>query len=569
MGSIGSAVSGLVIPIYAVVFGEVQGILSYVDEEEIKRQGNFLSLLFVAIAIAAGIGNFLQNFMFSLAGEHLTNRLRALSFRAMLRQEMGWFDRQENSVGSLCARLSGDASSVQGATGARLGTIIQVTVALTFSVALAFIANWKLGLATSVFVPAILVSAILQARIGMGQNNTQVRALEKSSRVATESILNIRTVASLGLEEKFHSIYIESLAEPHAHVKKQSPIRGILFGITVNIVTFASIVAYHYGGYLLQSEGLPYKDVLKVAEAMIFGMDMVGQALAFVPNFGKAKAATNRIFQLLDRKPLMTEPSSVTTQRLSSVEGKVELEDIHFTYPTRRNISILNGLGLTVQPGQTVALVGPSGCGKSTCIQLLQRFYDPDRGIIRIDDRPIAPLDVSSLRSHLSIVSQEPMLFNRTIAENIAYGDNSRTVPMEQIMDAAKKANIHTFIQSLPLGYETKVGHRGTQLSGGQRQRIAIGRALVRNPKILLLDEATSALDSESEKIVQDALDHAQQGRTCITIAHRLSTVQSADCIVVVNCGRVQEYGTHHELIQKQGLYYRLWSVQGLPTKVN
>ena len=216
LGSIGSAVSGLVIPIYAVVFGEVQGILSYVDEEEIKRQGNFLSLLFVAIAIAAGIGNFLQNFMFSLAGEHLTNRLRALSFRAMLRQEMGWFDRQENSVGSLCARLSGDASSVQGATGARLGTIIQVTVALTFSVALAFIANWKLGLATSVFVPAILVSAILQARIGMGQNNTQVRALEKSSRVATESILNIRTVASLGLEEKFHSIYIESLAEPHA-----------------------------------------------------------------------------------------------------------------------------------------------------------------------------------------------------------------------------------------------------------------------------------------------------------------------------------------------------------------
>nr|QST14980.1 ABCB1-2 protein [Diaphanosoma celebensis] len=561
LGSVGSAVAGLVIPVYAIVFGEVQGILSNVDEDQVRRRGNFLSLLFVAIAVAAGIGSFLQNFMFSLAGEHLTNRLRALSFRAMLRQEIGWFDLQENSVGALCARLSGDASSVQGATGARIGTTIQVTFALAFSIVVAFSSDWRLGLVSSVFVPVILFSAILEARIETGQNVKQIRALEKSSRVAMESILNIRTVASLGLEGKFHSIYMEALAKPHTAVKNRSPIRGLLFGMTINMVMFASIATYHYGGYLLQSEGLPYKEVLKVAEAMIFGMEMVGQTLAFTPNFGKAKAAANRIFQLLDRKPLMT--STPTAQRLSNVEGEVEFDDVHFTYPTRRDVSILNGLSLAVRPGHTVALVGPSGCGKSTCIQLLQRFYDPDRGVIRVDDFPIAPLDVSSLRSHLSIVSQEPMLFNRTIAENIAYGDNSRTVPMEEIIEAAKKANIHTFIQSLPLGYETKVGHRGTQLSGGQRQRVAIGRALVRNPRILLLDEATSALDSESEKIVQDALDQAQEERTCITIAHRLSTIQNADCIFVLNAGRVEEYGTHHELIQGQGLYHRLWTIQG------
>ena len=554
MGCIGSAIAAFVIPAHAFVFGEIQGILSNNDTEQVIHQRNVLSILFVAIAVAAGLGNFLQNTMFSLAGEHLINQLRSTTFRAMLRQEIGWFDRQENSVGSLCARLSGDPSHVQGAFGTRIGNIVQILFLLTFSLSLAFYTNWKLALVSSVFAPLIITSALLQARIGMGQNKKQTRALEQSSNVAMESISNIRTVASLGLEDTFHSIYTKSLSSAHKDVIKHSMVRGLLYGVTVNVVTFAAMATYHYGGYLIESEHLHYKEVVKVAESMVFGMDMVGQILAYTPNIAKAKAAANRIFQLIDRKPTKSGPG----KRLYGIEGKVQFQDVHFTYSTRRNMSILNGLSFIVKPGQIMALVGPSGCGKSTCIQLLQRFYDPDQGIICVDDCPTQTTNKSSLRSYLSTVSQEPTLFNRTIAENIAYGDNSRNVSMEEIVDVAKKANIHTFIQSLPMGYETVVGHRAIQLSGGQRQRVAIGRALVRNPKILLLDEATSALDSEIEKIVQDALDKAREGRTCIIIAHKLSTIQNADCIFVVDSGRVLEYGTHQELLRKQGLYYRL-----------
>jgi len=249
-------------------------------------------------------------------------------------------------------------------------------------------------------------------------------------------------------------------------------------------------------------------------------------------------------------------------QHLDNVSGQVQMDRIHFSYPTRKDVPILRGFDAVIQPGQTVALVGQSGCGKSTCIQLLQRFYDPHSGTISVDNHDVQPLNTASLRHHFGIVSQEPVLFNRTIAENIAYGDLTRSIAMDEIIDAAKNANIHSFIQSLPLGYDTMVGQKGGHLSGGQKQRVAIARALIRNPKILLLDEATSVLDSESEKVVQEALDRARQGRTCITIAHRLSTIQNADHILVVHQGQVHEQGKHQDLLKLKGIYYHLWNVQ-------
>jgi ATP-binding cassette subfamily B (MDR/TAP) protein 1 len=235
---------------------------------------------------------------------------------------------------------------------------------------------------------------------------------------------------------------------------------------------------------------------------------------------------------------------------------------IYFAYPTRPNVTVLKGLNLSVMKGKTVALVGPSGCGKSTIIQLIERFYDPLEGNLVVDKEDIRNIKLASHRSHLGIVSQEPNLFDRTIGENIAYGDNSRHVEKEEIIEAAKNANIHNFISSLPLGYDTSLGEKGTQLSGGQKQRVAIARALIRNPPLLLLDEATSALDTESEKIVQEALDNAKKGRTCITIAHRLTTIQDADVICVIDKGIVSEMGTHSELIALKGLYYKLHSLQ-------
>lgn len=243
-------------------------------------------------------------------------------------------------------------------------------------------------------------------------------------------------------------------------------------------------------------------------------------------------------------------------------EGDIVYENVCFEYPTRKDTPILHSLNLTIKKNTTVALVGPSGSGKSTCIQLLLRYYDPVSGSVNLSGVPSTDFPLDTIRSKLGLVSQEPVLFDRTIAENIAYGNNFRDdVPMQEIIEAAKKANIHNFVSSLPQGYETRLG-KTSQLSGGQKQRIAIARALVRNPKILILDEATSALDLESEKVVQQALDEARAGRTCVTIAHRLSTVRDADLICVLKKGIVVEQGTHDHLMALNGIYANLYMMQ-------
>jgi len=248
--------------------------------------------------------------------------------------------------------------------------------------------------------------------------------------------------------------------------------------------------------------------------------------------------------------------------RLNKVDGEAELKEAVFSYPTRKTVKVLKDFNLSIKPGQSVALVGQSGCGKSTVIQLIQRFYDLSSGMLTLENHDIQALNVPWVRSKLSIVSQEPVLFNRSLADNIAYGDNSKDITMEDIIAAARKANIHQFISNLPQGYDTLVGEKGTQLSGGQKQRIAIARALIRNPPLLLLDEATSALDTESEKSVQNALDSATEGRTSITIAHRLSTVKNCDMICVVSRGQVIESGKHEELLQRKKIYHKLWTTQ-------
>jgi ATP-binding cassette subfamily B (MDR/TAP) protein 1 len=249
---------------------------------------------------------------------------------------------------------------------------------------------------------------------------------------------------------------------------------------------------------------------------------------------------------------------------LDHCEGTIEFKDVHFRYPTRPEQPVLRGLNLTVKPGQYIALVGPSGCGKSTTIALLERFYDALSGGVYIDDKNIADLNVNSYRSHLALVSQEPTLYQGTIKENILLGSPNQDPTEEELVQVCKNANIYDFIMSLPEGFNTVVGSKGGMLSGGQKQRVAIARALLRNPKVLLLDEATSALDSESEKVVQAALDAAARGRTTIAVAHRLSTIQKADIIYVFDQGKIVESGTHTELLRNKGRYFELVNLQSL-----
>ncbi|XP_076061207.1 ATP-dependent translocase ABCB1-like [Oratosquilla oratoria] len=559
VGSFASAVQGCCMPLYAILFGEVLGTLSIEEENEAQKEANMYAILFLVIGIVAAISMFLQVISFSSSGESLTMRLRKLTFEAMLHQEMGWFDRDSNSVGALCSRLSGDASSVQGATGSRVGTIMQSLTTLGVSIVLALYYNWKLGLVTLPFIPFVLIAVYLQSKILMGQSVTESKVLEDAGKIAIQAITNIRTVASLHKEEQFAMEYSTALLKPHLEAKKQSHLRGIAFGFAQSVPFFAYAAVMFYGGYLVVNEGLHYEKVFKVAEALILGTMMVGQAVAFAPNFSKAKVAASRIFQLLDRRPLINTSAGIGL-RLSGKVSDIELKSVGFHYPTRPATTILTDLSVRVKRGQTLALVGSSGCGKSTIISLLERFYDANDGAVLIDTQNIQALNVGWVRGQLGLVSQEPVLFDRTIEENIAYGDNNRVVTKKEIIDAAQNANIHTFIESLPDGYNTRVGSKGTQLSGGQKQRVAIARALIRDPSVLLLDEATSALDTESEKVVQEALEQAQKGRTSIIIAHRLSTIQNADIIAVVQAGKVVEMGTHEELMKiSDGHYYSLY----------
>ncbi len=467
LGGICSAIVGVSTPIYAILFAQVMGVLSpggSLEEIEEKRsKGDYYSLMFLILGLAVGLAAFIQSLCFSIAGEALTSRLRTLSFRAILKQEIGWFDGEANNTGSLCARLSGDAASVQGATGSRIGLILEAVSTMTACVILSLYYEWRLGLAAMCFVPPLMLSTYYHHKIILGQSTLERDGLQKSAKVAIEAIGNIRTVASLGKEKYFHNAFIESLKDSHRGALKKTLVRGCVFGFANSLFMFSYGITLYYGGWLVTYAGVNYVNVIAVSEALIMGTNSVGEALAFSPNYNKAKVAANRIFSLLRRVPLIESNKLSDGASMGEVNGRVDFDLVDFRYPTRKNTQVLQGLTLDVKRGQNVALVGQSGCGKSTCIQLLERFYDPDDGQVKLDGQNIRPVNITSLRSHMSIVSQEPVLFNRTIGENIAYGDNSREVTLDEIIESSRKANIHTFIHSLPNGYDTMVGERGKE----------------------------------------------------------------------------------------------------------
>ncbi|NXV68530.1 MDR1 protein, partial [Molothrus ater] len=557
LGVIAAAVIGAVHPAFAVIFGKIIGAFQERDPEKRSKNTVLLSLIFLLLGVIILAAYIIQGFMFGKSGETLTMRLRSLSFRALLQQEIGWYDDQKNAVGVLLTRLATDASQVKGATGSRLALMTMTVFTLVTAIIIAFAYGWQLTLLILACIPFIVGANAVSASSMSGHAAEDQKALEEAGRISTESVENIRTVASLTKEEAFYERYAACLNHTYRKSLRKAPFYGFTYGIAQCSEYFINAAVFRFGAWLIANCLTNFENVFIVFSSVIFAAMNVGQSSSMAPDYGKARMSAQRIFQLLDRKPLI-DSYSEQGEKLSHFEGNIEFRNVHFVYPTRPEVQVLQGLNVKVKKGQTLALVGSSGCGKSTSIQLLERFYDPVEGQVLADGFDTKSLHLRWLRSRLGLVSQEPILFDCSIAENIQYGDNSRVVSQEEIEEAAKAANIHAFIEKLPEKYNTRVGEKGTQLSGGQKQRIAIARALVRNPAVLLLDEATSALDTESEKIVQKALDNARQGRTCIVIAHRLSTVQTADIIVVIQNGRVVEQGTHSQLLAKEGHYYAL-----------
>ncbi|KAF4242997.1 hypothetical protein CNMCM8980_010157 [Aspergillus fumigatiaffinis] len=545
-----SAVCGGGNPTQAVFFAKCITALSLPlsDSSEIRRQVNFWSLMYLMLAFVQLLSLISQGIAFSYCAERLTHRVRDRAFRYILRQDIAFFDKR--SSGALTSFLSTETSHLAGLSGITLMTILLLVTTLVAACAIGLAVGWKLTLVCMSTIPLLLACGYFRLAMLVRLEKEKKKAYEKSASYACEATSAIRTVASLTREADVCNHYHEQLL---------SQGRMLVWSVLKSSVLYAASQSLQF---LCMALGFWFQFFLCFS-AVIFGAQSAGTIFSFAPDIAKARHAAASLKALFDRTPDI-DSWSHDGEMVQSIEGHVEFRNVHFRYPTRPDQLVLRGLNLHVKPGQYVAFVGPSGCGKSTAIALLERFYDPVLGGVYIDGKDISSFNISKYRSHLALVGQEPTLYQGTIRENIMLGTDRDDVSDDEMVLCCKNANIYDFIISLPNGFDTLVGSKGSMLSGGQKQRLAIARALLRNPRILLLDEATSALDSESEKLVQAALDTAAQGRTTIAVAHRLSTVQKADMIYVFNQGRIIECGTHSELMQKRLAYFELVSLQNL-----
>ncbi|KAM6202323.1 ATP-binding cassette sub-family B member 5 [Rhynchocyon petersi] len=563
LGTLASVLNGTVHPVFSIIFAKVVTMFEKDDQATLKHEAEIYSLIFVILGVICFVGYFMQGLFYGRAGETLTMKLRHLAFKAMLHQDPAWFDDKENNTGALTTILAVDIAQIQGATGSRLGAITQNATCMGLSVLISFVYGWEMTLLILIIAPVLALTGIIGTTAMTGFANKDKQELKRAGKIATEAVQNIRTVVSLTREKAFEQMYEETLQTQHRNALRKAQIFGSCYAFSHAFVYFSYAAGFRFGAYLIQTGRMTTEGMFAIFTAVAYGALAIGETLVWAPQYSKAKSGAAHLFALLEKKPTIDSYSQKGIKP-DTCEGNLEFRDVSFFYPCRPDVLVLQGLCLSIEKGQTVAFVGSSGCGKSTSIELLQRFYDPLKGQVLFDGVDAKELNVQWLRSQIATVSQEPVLFNCSIAENIAYGDNSRVVPLDEIKEVANAANIHSFIEALPEKYNTQVGLKGAQLSGGQKQRIAIARALLRKPKILLLDEATSALDNENEKVVQHALDNARRGRTCVMVAHRLSTVQHADVIVILHHGKIKERGTHQELLRNQDIYFKLVNAQSV-----
>ncbi|ETW02442.1 hypothetical protein H310_05955 [Aphanomyces invadans] len=588
LGSIAAAGAGFSQPLQVLLFGEIMNsfnppppnstaLPTLADLETMQSSLstgiNEVAVKFIWIGLGVLVCGFGQVACWTITASRQSKRIKEHYIRAILRQEIGWFD--VNNPMELATKVADTTLIIHDGMGRKLGDGINFLAMGIGGLVLGIVKGWKLALALLGFTPIIGLAAFFMMKSLTNAVQASVAAYASAGGVAEESLSNIRTVQMFNSMEAFVSKYKAALLKTEkAGIKKGLSIGlggGSVFGMM--FVTYA--FGMWYGAVQVANDQLTFPKctencydggrVLTVFFCIIMGGMAMGQAGPSIQAVFSARAAAGVVFETIDR-PSRVDGTADTGDTLSAVAGHIELDAISFHYPSRPDVQVCNGYSVKIQAGEKVALVGPSGSGKSTIVSLLERYYDPIEGTVKLDGHDLRSLNVKWLRAQFGLVGQEPALFSCSIADNIRFGKPDAT--LDEIQEAAKQANAYDFIMAFPSGFDTEVGERGTQLSGGQKQRIAIARAIIKNPAVLLLDEATSALDAESEHVVQASLDAllAKRQRTTIIIAHRLSTIRDADRIIVLNEGHVVEEGNHHDLMSRpHSQYKKLVEAQARP----
>ena len=515
---------------------------------------NLIAAGILVVMFTRGVFYYGQSYLVSYVGQRVIIDVRSVLFRKFQKMPLSYYDRQQ--TGTVMSYITNDVSAMQSAIVDNLIELVTESSILIGSLGMMIYLDWKLSLLTLMTIPLVgFAMKIFGRKLKRSSTVIQERAAEITS-LLQESISAIRVVKSFVREtyeiKRFEEQNWKNFQAAMKNVKLSSLLTPTVEFLAAIAVTFI----VWFGGYEVVNEVITAGELVAFLTYAVNLANPVKRLSRVYAAIQKAMAAADRVFEVMDLDEKITDVPGA--KPLPPIQGQVEFKDITFSY--KEGQPALQHISLKAEPGQMIALVGPSGSGKSTIANLIPRFYDVDSGTIAIDGHDIRQVTADSLREQIGLVPQETMLFSTTVMENIRYGRLDATD--EEVVEAARAANAEEFIKDLPEGYDTKLGERGLNLSGGQRQRLAIARAILKNPRVLILDEATSALDTESEKIVQDALDKLMVGRTSFVIAHRLSTIFNADQIFVVENGQLREHGTHEELLAAGGLYSNLYNIQ-------
>ncbi|KAH8871493.1 Multidrug resistance protein 1A [Schistosoma japonicum] len=560
-GCIAASITGGIQPIFALLYSEMYAVFSLAQTpDKMQSKANLVTGIIALLGLIRLASSTFQGYFLGVAGQKLTRRLRENLFASMLKQEMAWHDKPENNPGILSFILASDANKVNTFCGISLGHLIESVILTIFSLIIGFVFNWKLTLVTLVFFPVTILSSYLQLR--QIHINSDVNNETEAARVIYEALSAARTVYAYGLENYFYKHYCSVLNLETTIGSRTFMIYALVYALAQSLPVCSYAAAFSCGAYLMSLKEISLTGIFRVFAAISFAAQALGRTSQVGSEMKHASLAANRIFRILDRNSkIPVDEGSYPDQPINNTP--IEFRQTSYRHPSRPESWILKDFSWTLQPGRKTAIVGLSGSGKTSILNLILRLYDADSSNtscgIFLNDIDIRTISPRWIREQICLVNQEPQLFNLTLMENIAYGSNAYPVTMDEITDAARRVNIHEFIMTLPQGYNTIAGPRGSYISTGQKQRIAIARALVRKPKLLLLDEITSAMDLENERRIQNLLIGLPQDYTYLLVTHRLVSTTQVDQILVISKGRIVESGSFDQLKQAKGIFYRLF----------